>query len=475
MIKKKRETKRNIRHQFYYLPYPTFLIINIINDKSFYKCFICSKFFPTKSRLSRHFIQTNCLKKNKHFSTIIKQKNNNTINNDFAFNKSSILYLENKFKEKNIEISSIYQKINKDSLIRKNDHTISKCQTHNEFPASINKDEFIYTNENIIGEGHFGKVFSAKYKKNEALIAIKEIKYLSKKTESEIDILKRLKGLNGIPNFIDYVEKNGRKFIIQNLCGPSLDKLYFLCGNKFSDETILEIGIRIIRILKDIHSRGIIHRDIKPSNICYGLFSGKNNELLKTINLIDFGLAKKFDIKDIKNSYFKSMNGFAGTLLFSSTAALEGYPQTPKDDIQSLLIVLLYLKKGTLPWKNFENQNKQAYLKEILIFHKSMEIEKVFKVFPEEVLFIYKNIRNLSPFDKPDYDIYVELLKNAKEKLNTGKANLKNQYLDWENLITESYKKMQKLKAKREELLKICFLKQGYPYNLEKFLDIFSI
>lgn len=113
------------------------------------------------------------------------------------------------------------------------------------------------------------------------MIAVKEIKYLSKNIESEITILKLLKGLKGIPNFIDYVEKKDRKFIIQNLCGPSLDKLYFLCGNKFTDATILEIGISVIKILKDIHSRGIIHRDIKPSNICYGHFITENNKWVK--------------------------------------------------------------------------------------------------------------------------------------------------------------------------------------------------
>ena len=71
-------------------------------------------------------------------------------------------------------------------------------------------------------------------------------------------------------------------------------------------------------------------------------------------------------------------------------------------------------------------------LKEILIFYKTLDIEEVFKGFPSEVLFIYKNIKNLSPFEQPDYEIYVELLKLSKNKLNAGKANLKNQNLDWE-------------------------------------------
>lgn len=99
MGKNKKGIKRNIKHQFYYFPYPTFLIMKAINDKTLYKCFICSKFFPTKSRLSRHFIQTNCLKKIRIFQHLQKQKYN-IINHDISFTKSSIIIIEKKFKEK---------------------------------------------------------------------------------------------------------------------------------------------------------------------------------------------------------------------------------------------------------------------------------------------------------------------------------------------------------------------------------------
>ena len=60
-------------------------------------------------------------------------------------------------------------------------------------------------------------------------------------------------------------------------------------------------------------------------------------------------------------------------MLFSSTASLEGYPQAHKDDIESLFIVLLYLKNGTLPWKNFENKDKKSLIKDILAFHKNLD------------------------------------------------------------------------------------------------------
>lgn len=97
-----------------------------------------------------------------------------------------------------------------------------------------------------------------------------------------------MNGLKGVPILIDLVNENNETFIIQNLFGPTIENLFWFCGNKFDDSTILQIGIDLIKILKNIHNAGVIHRDIKPSNICYGYYSNKNNNFNKSICLIDF-------------------------------------------------------------------------------------------------------------------------------------------------------------------------------------------
>mgnify|MGYP001128780372 CR=1 FL=1 len=49
------------------------------------------------------------------------------------------------------------------------------------------------------------------------------------------------------------------------------------------------IAMQVIDRLEWMHSKNFVHRDIKPENILIG--HGKRQHL---INLIDFGLAKRF-------------------------------------------------------------------------------------------------------------------------------------------------------------------------------------
>ena len=58
--------------------------------------------------------------------------------------------------------------------------------------------------------------------------------------------------------------------MIMDLLGPSLQDLFESNQNRFDLETTLNIGIQIIKIIKDIHSQGILYRDVKPENFLIG-------------------------------------------------------------------------------------------------------------------------------------------------------------------------------------------------------------
>ena len=106
----------------------------------------------------------------------------------------------------------------------------------------------------------------------------------------------------------------------------------------------------MVRRLKMMHTLGYIHRDLKPANIAVG-YGKKEN----TIYLIDFGLSKKMN-EGGQNLGVGGPNvpkKMAGTPIYTAVTAHLGTGECyKKDDIESLMYVLIQLVKGSLPWQN---------------------------------------------------------------------------------------------------------------------------
>ena len=64
--------------------------------------------------------------------------------------------------------------------------------------------------------------------------------------------------------------------------------------DKFSFQTIMQIGIQMIEMIQEFHSTGYVYNDLKPENICIG--EHENDEELHILKLIDFGLCTKYII-----------------------------------------------------------------------------------------------------------------------------------------------------------------------------------
>ena len=82
------------------------------------------------------------------------------------------------------------------------------------------------------------------------------------------------------------------------LLGKDLSHYFRTIGN-LTNKSVCLIGQAIIRILKVLHSKGIIHRDVKPENIIYQEAAKSENSSnyqfidmgVNNIFLIDFGTA----------------------------------------------------------------------------------------------------------------------------------------------------------------------------------------
>ena len=71
----------------------------------------------------------------------------------------------------------------------------------------------------------------------------------------------------------------------------------------------------------------------------------------ETIYLIDFGLSVPYLTPDGSHIVKESLNKFTGNLKFASLNSCRGNNKSRRDDVQSILHLILFLvNKCTLPW-----------------------------------------------------------------------------------------------------------------------------
>ena len=99
---------RNTKNQFWYPPYPIFIIKHKSGDKHYYPCFKCRKAFKKRYRLSRYMYYSRFLKKDIIFinNRLNINENNKNSKKDFTINNSSLITYVNDFKNKKREMSS---------------------------------------------------------------------------------------------------------------------------------------------------------------------------------------------------------------------------------------------------------------------------------------------------------------------------------------------------------------------------------
>ena len=164
-----------------------------------------------------------------------------------------------------------------------------------------------------------------------------------------MEIYKHLWGKTGFPH-IELIKRTAEyNIIIMTLLGENLDSLSR--HHVLSLESIVNIGHIMIDRIQDLHSIGFIHRDIKPDNFLIGW--GRDESKMY---MIDFGLSKRY-IKDGKHIKFITGKSLIGTARYSSVSAHSGNEQGRRDDLMSILYVLIYFFKGQLPWQGINDDN----------------------------------------------------------------------------------------------------------------------
>ena len=254
-----------------------------------------------------------------------------------------------------------------------------------------------------IGKGNFGSIYKAQNIRTNELVAIKveSIARETKLLKRESQILQYLANtsVDNFPELKWFGLDKQNYYMVMNLLGESLSAIKEFFGELDIKETLL-IGIQMVERIRMLHQHLLVHRDIKPDNFVFGLGNKKTK-----LYLIDFGFTRRYTNDNGIHIPFKENCSLLGTPNFVSLNVHKGYEASRRDDLESAILIMIYLHMGELSWESTNNNNTNTNniikAKEDIIYDRDI---------PELLIDLLVHIRRLTFEEQPDYDYILELM-----------------------------------------------------------------
>lgn len=257
----------------------------------------------------------------------------------------------------------------------------------------------------LLGKGEFGKVYKVQNVNTGRVAAMKIATGDDHSTQVQLlrhegKMHSTLAGVRGVPQLKDCGKHGDHYYIVIPLLSHTL-KDVAAREDGISGEVVLAIMETLLRILKQVHSRGLLHRDISPGNIMF------SDEDCSQLVLCDFGFAMPYRVAN-QHIPQTSGNELIGTSAYASKPVRSGVRPSRRDDVESLAYTCWAAwLKGECPWTNTEREITQL-----------RELCHVDDAVSHAMVDVIESVRKTAYRQSPDYDGILSLLRRTRLQLN---------------------------------------------------------
>lgn len=202
-----------------------------------------------------------------------------------------------------------------------------------------------------IGRGGMGIVYQALDRRDNRLVAIKQLvmtnidpakeQEFRDRFKREAATASRLKHPNIVTVYDVSTESSTLFYVMEYLEGHSLRKELELKGGRLTPQQFWPIFEQVVEGLSFAHSMNVVHRDVKPDNI-FILSDGR-------VKITDFGIARSAD--DFEQTSLTKTGVMMGTLAYVSPEQLQDAKNVDhRADIFSLGVVSYESLSGLVPF-----------------------------------------------------------------------------------------------------------------------------